>query len=359
MVFLVAIQMLAALISVVTAGFLLAFRRDRPGNDFLAAFLLALGASLGAFLLVYAGVAFRPGRFELALGMMLGPLLYLHSRSVLRSCAPRRLVVVAHSAPAALAFVESPYLLPAGPGAGSLLVHASMAAYLAFSATEIRDAARAAAPGMASERARRWLRDLLLTVAMLIVADGLCFAAKPFGAPWTYATGSLVFVALLAIAGRAALEGVMNPEIFGWPGISAIYKRELVPAPIATERQPESLVRFLALLDSERLYADPHINLDRLAARAGLSPRVLSRLVNQHLRRSVPDLLNSYRIAEAKRLLSDPDHQRTRILDVLYDTGFNSKSVFNDAFKRATGLAPSEYRRRRLRSRDSLEEERR
>ena len=33
------------------------------------------------------------------------------------------------------------------------------------------------------------------------------------------------------------------------------------------------------------------------------------------------------------------------ILEILYDVGFNSKSAFNNAFKKNTGMTPSEFKR--------------
>ena len=51
-------------------------------------------------------------------------------------------------------------------------------------------------------------------------------------------------------------------------------------------------------------------------------------------------------MAEAKRRLSDPANA-DNILQVMYEAGFNSKSVFNTAFKKATGMTPTQYRLQR------------
>jgi len=57
-------------------------------------------------------------------------------------------------------------------------------------------------------------------------------------------------------------------------------------------------------------------------------------------------IVNRYRVEYAKtRLLSETD---SSVLDIGFDSGFNSKSVFNDAFRKATGLTPTEFRKKRL-----------
>jgi len=47
-------------------------------------------------------------------------------------------------------------------------------------------------------------------------------------------------------------------------------------------------------------------------------------------------------------LLTSPDRRDFTVPEILYEVGFNSKSSFNTAFKKHTGLTPTEYRRRNL-----------
>ena len=51
-----------------------------------------------------------------------------------------------------------------------------------------------------------------------------------------------------------------------------------------------------------------------------------------------------HRIEEAKKRLKDPKENQYVVLKIAYDVGFNSKSTFNTAFKKFTGMSPSEFR---------------
>jgi AraC-like DNA-binding protein len=112
-----------------------------------------------------------------------------------------------------------------------------------------------------------------------------------------------------------------------------------------TEKQSEAyLKKLLSLMETEKLYLDPNLSLAALAQRLGCSKENLSQVINEKTDLNFKNFLNKYRVEEAKIRLADPKENQFVLLKIAYDAGFNSKSVFNAAFKKFTGISPSEYR---------------
>jgi AraC-like DNA-binding protein len=96
------------------------------------------------------------------------------------------------------------------------------------------------------------------------------------------------------------------------------------------------------IADTDVLF-DPLLSMPKLASLVGTKPNQLSFVLNRHIGKSFFDFINEARTRQASDLLvAHPD--RT-ILDIATEVGFNSKSTFNLAFKKITGLTPSAYRR--------------
>jgi AraC-like DNA-binding protein len=64
--------------------------------------------------------------------------------------------------------------------------------------------------------------------------------------------------------------------------------------------------------------------------------------------------MNRYRQADAEAALGDPAQDAESILTIALDAGFTSLGPFNRAFKAATGMTPSEYRRAHAASRVAI-----
>ena len=75
-----------------------------------------------------------------------------------------------------------------------------------------------------------------------------------------------------------------------------------------------------------------------------ISSHHLSQILNERIRQNFFDFVNSYRIEEAKRKLVEPATKHYSILGIAEEVGFNSKSAFNNAFKKHTNMTPTEFK---------------
>jgi YesN/AraC family two-component response regulator len=103
--------------------------------------------------------------------------------------------------------------------------------------------------------------------------------------------------------------------------------------------------KLTSLMSKEKLYLNPSISLPELAEKLDIAPCYVSQIINETFQQNFRDFVNKYRIEESKILLSQ-QNLNLNILGIAFDTGFNSKSAFNKAFKRNTGITPKEFRKR-------------
>jgi AraC-like DNA-binding protein len=96
-------------------------------------------------------------------------------------------------------------------------------------------------------------------------------------------------------------------------------------------------------LRGQRLYSDSQLTLRGLCRHLGENPHYVSQVINQDFGASFYDLVNAHRIEHAKAALYGAPTRS--VLDIAFESGFNSKSTFNAAFRQHTGTTPSAYRR--------------
>lgn len=122
------------------------------------------------------------------------------------------------------------------------------------------------------------------------------------------------------------------------------------PAAAAPKAADERLAQALAqLMERDRAYRDENLSITSLAARLGVPEYRLRRLINDRLgHRNFNAFVNGYRLAEARVALADPQRRQLPVLSIALESGFQSIGPFNRAFKAATGLTPTEFRREKL-----------
>ena len=204
---------------------------------------------------------------------------------------------------------------------------------------------------------RRRLRLVVLigASAQIVLNSYLSFLQQPSPRVFSMASVANAF-ALFVLAGLSAwnlLEaGTRKGSILlpatnvplGAPAKASDKASDDQRKPAAIE--PALLRRLEQLMTVERIYRRERLTIGSLSAELGVPEYRLRQLINEGLGyRNFNAFLNHYRIGEAKAALVDPEQAEVPVLTIAMDTGFQSIGPFNRAFKAATDLTPTEFRR--------------
>ena len=157
------------------------------------------------------------------------------------------------------------------------------------------------------------------------------------------------------VASAALLAGVVAAICMAMLRVGGAELFAAAPAASETVAQPDTSTTDQKLVDAlmrlmadERIYRHDNVSIGALAGRLSIPEYRLRRLINQKLGyRNFNVFLNNHRIEEAKAALSDPTQAEVPVITIAMDAGFQSLGPFNRAFKAATGVTPTEYRRQR------------
>jgi AraC-like DNA-binding protein len=159
------------------------------------------------------------------------------------------------------------------------------------------------------------------------------------------AVQSTVPVAITILIYAMGYLGLRQPEIFSGRNEADTGELKKYERSGLTREMSRSIHEKLTeLMVTKKLYRDSNLKLSQLAHMVATSPNYLSQVINEQRQQNFYDFVNSFRIEEAKRLITDPSHHNENLLSIAYNVGFNSKSAFNTAFKKHTGMTPTQYR---------------
>ncbi len=101
--------------------------------------------------------------------------------------------------------------------------------------------------------------------------------------------------------------------------------------------------KLLDLITNEEPYLDPNLTLKKLSDLLDIHPNQLSWLLNQSFDKSFNDFINHYRVVTFKQIALDSKNAHITLIGLAYESGFNSKTVFNTYFKKETGTTPKKW----------------
>ncbi|OGU37506.1 MAG: hypothetical protein A2068_07500 [Ignavibacteria bacterium GWB2_35_6b] len=192
-----------------------------------------------------------------------------------------------------------------------------------------------------------WLKLFFAGFISVSFLDLLNFLLNKLSLNPIFSYNSLNDVSLilnLMFASAIIFNGLRNPKVFY--GILAEQEKEKF---IESAHEPPTnnflLEKLLSFMKEKKPFLNSSLTLNELAKISGIPARTISQLINEKLNKNFFDFINEYRIEESIKILSDKENFRKTIQEILYESGFNSKSVFNTVFKKFTGKTPTEFRK--------------
>ncbi len=132
-----------------------------------------------------------------------------------------------------------------------------------------------------------------------------------------------------------------KPEVFRTDPNQRKYEGSLMK-----EEELDFLEKKLSnLMVTEKPFCNPLLSQQALADRMGLPSKDLSRLINERFCLNFFEFVNNHRVEEFKRLSTLSEKEHLTLLAIAQEAGFNSKTTFNNAFKKSTGLTPTQFKK--------------
>ena len=97
------------------------------------------------------------------------------------------------------------------------------------------------------------------------------------------------------------------------------------------------------IMQKDKLFLNSELTLSELSDKLNSHNSLISNVINTAFQKNFNDFVNEFRVNVFKEKINDPKLKHLTLLAIAFDCGFNSKSTFNRAVKKATGQMPSEF----------------
>ncbi len=183
-------------------------------------------------------------------------------------------------------------------------------------------------------KATSQVKSKLLLIALIFLLGWLIALSARFFDLYVDVGGGILWKSAYGMAGifvyYLTFSFLKTPKVFG--NSSYAYQKN------------EGLEKALTeVLEKEKLYLNPEMKRDDLAVKLGISNHELSFVLSNNLGIQFNDLINRYRIEEFVKRMNTTELETKTISSLGLECGFGSKATFQRAFKKHTGVSPSEY----------------
>jgi len=192
-----------------------------------------------------------------------------------------------------------------------------------------------------------WLQWFILGMVILaIVTTTTTFLSSMFGGDVLYTKINLLGITIYVYS--IGYMGLRQPEFFAKIEFEDT-KEDSSPryskSGLDEKTGLELMGRLTEIMTSEKPYINNELSLSQLSGLVGITTHNLTEIINSYADKNFYDFVNSYRVEEVKKRITDKKSENLTILGIGLESGFNSKSSFNSVFKKHTGITPSEFKK--------------
>ena len=349
--------------------FMLLNKKNKSLPDkILAAWMFFLGLHLFLYYLVYSEIH---AEYPLILGihaplaMTHGPFLLLYVQSLISKTTSFNLVNLAHFTPSLSYYIvltpifllpteEAHHfvfqILPNNPPLYveiySVLTDLSGVTYVTWSLILLRKHQKTIGDTFSytEEVNLKWLRNLILGMAVIwftvLVAN---FMGDVEGSNLVFAV-AVLFVFLVGYKGSR--QGTIFTDDLQKP-LTKVAGAKYQKSSLTQDLAETYLEQLTVYIEEEKPFLESRLTLPQLASQLEMNPNYLSQVINDKLNQNFYDFINGHRVNEFKERVQADTNNRYTLLAHAHESGFSSKSSFNEVFKKLEGMTPSEYQKSR------------
>jgi len=112
---------------------------------------------------------------------------------------------------------------------------------------------------------------------------------------------------------------------------------------IEKSKEQKILSKILKAFEKDNIYLDKNISINDLSKKIDSNKTYVSHVINKEFGMNFNNFVNKYRIKKATEFLACKKFKNYTIEAIAKKSGFTSVTVFNKAFKKFTGLTPSNF----------------
>ncbi|MEX0288201.1 MAG: helix-turn-helix domain-containing protein, partial [Flavobacteriaceae bacterium] len=196
------------------------------------------------------------------------------------------------------------------------------------------------------EKKRKVLMGILIAITVFLTLNFILFLTSFFH---SYAIKEVQQLSPFLLSVLIHIIGFicyLNPEII----VNGNNAKKYSSSGLSKHQVKELSESLKFLLEEKNLYLKDDLKPQVLASELGISATNLSRVISEGLNTNFYNLINEYRINEAKKLCLSKEYLDAKLIHIALDSGFSNKSSFIRNFKKFTGMSPSDFKKNSIHS---------